>query len=222
MSRQLKAQLIFPKRFSLEIPVADAGNAIFSALRVEVEFRRRKFVFDDETKEAVRKVAEWLVDGNGKFGLMLAGTCGNGKTTLMRSVARLIEYLSELEKGYSRKDRVMVVTAKDIAECCLSNDGRKQYMEYCQAPMLAIDDLGVEPTEVVSFGMCYTPLVDLLTRRYDQQRFTMVTTNLSIKELKEHYGERVYDRFREMMRTVVFARQSFRGEDNETAQQQQA
>ena len=54
--------------------------------------------------------------------------------------------------------------------------------------MLAIDDLGKEPAEVLSYGNVLSPVVDLLEYRYQHQLFTAITTNLTAAELQEKYG----------------------------------
>ena len=47
--------------------------------------------------------------------------------------------------------------------------------------MLAIDDLGTEPVEVMDYGNIITPVINLLTKRYEAHLFTIVTTNLDPK-----------------------------------------
>ena len=76
--------------------------------------------------------------------------------------------------------------------------------------MVAIDDLGCEPLEIQSYGNIYTPIIDLLTHRYDRQLFTMITTNLTPQEIRPRYGDRIADRLNEMVRNIVFKNKSFR------------
>jgi DNA replication protein DnaC len=76
--------------------------------------------------------------------------------------------------------------------------------------MLAIDDLGIEPVEVMDYGNLLCPLVDLLTKRYDLQLFTLVTTNLTPAEIRARYGDRIADRLNEMMLKIVFTNESYR------------
>ena len=45
--------------------------------------------------------------------------------------------------------------------------------------VLGFDDLGTEPSEVSDYGNVYTPVIDLLTKRYEEQLFTIITTNLT-------------------------------------------
>lgn len=62
------------------------------------------------------------------------------------------------------------------------------------AMALAIDDLGTEPVEVMDYGNIITPVINLLTKRYEAHLFTIVTTNLDPKEIHKRYGDRIADR----------------------------
>lgn len=78
------------------------------------------------------------------------------------------------------------------------------------APILIIDDLGTEPTEIKQFGNSRLPLVDVLTRRYEKQLPTIVTSNLSDSGMAKIYGPRIVDRLNEMCEKVHFGGASFR------------
>lgn len=81
---------------------------------------------------------------------------------------------------------------------------------YMNNDVLMIDDLGHEPTEVISYGMVFTPIVDLLERRYARQKFTIISTNLNPDEIRPKYKNRLADRFNEWMHIVQFNNSSFR------------
>lgn len=180
-------------------------------MRAEVAYRRKELVFDDATKEHIEQVVRWLVESDGKSGLMMMGLCGNGKTTMMRSLSRLIEYVTETTVGYSKRTVMPIYPAKEIARMCAAADKeRKDFKELSVFEMLGIDDLGEEPKEVMSYGMIYTPLIDLICERYDRQLPTIITTNLTKEQLSEKYGVRVYDRFKEMLDIVTFTNPSYR------------
>lgn len=179
-------------------------------MRAEVANRRKELIFDDETKNHIEQVARWLIDANGKPGLMLMGLCGNGKTTMMRSLARLIEYVTEATVGYSKRTVMPMCSAKEIARICAADKDRKDFKDLFRVEMLGIDDLGEEPKEVMSYGMIYTPLIDLICERYNRQLSTIITTNLTKEQLSEKYGIRVYDRFKEMLSIITFTNPSYR------------
>lgn len=180
-------------------------------MRAEVALRRKEMIFDDSTKKHITEAAQWLIDTHGKSGLMMMGLCGNGKTTMMRSIARLIEYVTEITVGYSARTIVPVYSAKSIARMCASPDKElADFKALFSAEMLGIDDLGEEPKEVMSYGMIYTPLIDLICERYSRQLTTIITTNLTKEQLSEKYGVRVYDRFKEMLSIITFTNPSYR------------
>lgn len=76
--------------------------------------------------------------------------------------------------------------------------------------MLGIDDLGTEPSEVMDYGNVYTPVIDRLTKRYEEQFFTIITTNLTPQQIREHYGDRIADRLNEMVKKIVFNNTTYR------------
>lgn len=83
--------------------------------------------------------------------------------------------------------------------------------------MLAIDDLGTEPTEVLDYGNVLSPVIDVIEHRYNKQLFTFITTNLvansedeKITTIRKKYGVRIADRFNEMLHVIIFKDISYR------------
>lgn len=148
--------------------------------------------------EHIQKVAKWL-SGDFKAGLLLYGTIGSGKSTLMNSVIR---YLTITEHGL----RLSKYSAIDIARRFQTGEGDM----VLNAKMLFIDDLGEEPVSVKEYGNELSPLIEVLYKRYDKKQFTVITTNKTEKEIELMYGERIADRFREMFDRVFFGHKSFR------------
>ena len=77
-------------------------------------------------------------------------------------------------------------------------------------PLMIVDDLGTEPREVMEFRNVYTPLIDLIATCYEEQPYTIFTTNLIPAQLEEKYGKRIVDRLNEMVEKVVFENESYR------------
>ena len=77
-------------------------------------------------------------------------------------------------------------------------------------PMIAIEDMGREATEVLDYGNVLNPVIDLIEYRYDNQLFTAITTNLTSKQVSEKYGKRIADRFNEMLEVIVFENATYR------------
>lgn len=213
--QRLTARKTIPTRFSIEMDLKKLCNHLYAAYVAELNIRRRVAVPDAATKEHIRKAAEWLADGKGKFGLLLTGLYGNGKTTLMMAMVNLINWLFDSASS-SERVSIRVVKAKEIAEMALDDRTRESFKKLYWEDMLAIDELGEEPPEILRYGMPHTPLRDLLEERYARQKLTIVTTNLleSAKagkhQITEHYGARVADRFHEMMTIIPFTNPSYR------------
>ena len=61
-----------------------------------------------------------------------------------------------------------------------------------------------------------TPIIDLLTKRYEAQLFTIVTTNLDPKDIRKRYGDRIADRLNEMMEKIVYRNPTYRVDEIQT------
>ena len=212
---RLGVRKIIPTRFSIDLPFAQVANALYASYVTEVRRRHKEMVLDDATKEHIRIAAEWLCDKNGKFGFMMSGLYGNGKTTLMYAMCNLINYLYDASSS-SERISITIKNAKDIAKMAVDKGKENLYLNLFNEELLAIDEVGEEPAEIISYGMVYTPIRDLLEERYNRQKLTIITTNLvqsekkQLFQIRDHYGERVVDRFREMMKIVPFHNNSYR------------
>lgn len=200
MKSRLLARKTTTPRFRLDLTEAQASDLLTAAYAAEVESRHGSFRPDAETQAHIRQAARALT-GAGKFGIAFCGEVGNGKTTLMSAVCGLTAYLSGGGECFR------MVKATDIAAAYGSRDG---FRALCGQGLLAIDDLGCEPVEVVSYGNILTPTVELLMHRYDAQLFTMLTTNIEPGKIKDRYGERIADRFREMLHVIPFTNKTYR------------
>ena len=162
----------------------------------------KKDTIDDETYKHIEGVIEWmnyLNDGWDKCFLILMGSVGNGKTSLMEA---LIDYMSP---DYDASHPVKIRKAKDLAKAAIKGE---DYNPYCT--VLAIDDLGEEPKEVMCFGNVVTPIIDIIEDRYEWKRITIITTNLDEAGIREKYGVRVADRLKEISIVVPFTNSSYR------------
>lgn len=211
--RQLEAPTITPARFNVELPPEQIDALLTAAYRGIVAERGQSLCADTDTRDHIAAAARWLAAPTGKPGLMLYGLYGNGKTTLMRAIARLILllYTSPVK---SKRVEVVITDAKAIAEIGADDRRRNEYQRLKSAPLMIIDELGEEPPEVVVYGRVLTPVRDLLEERCRCQQITIVATNLvntpDNPQLSKHYGERVVDRFREMMEIIPFRNPSYR------------
>jgi len=205
------------KKPAFKPPYADgsvAAESLFYAVQVEVETRGGQFDVDDALNKRLTQIGNWLVDTR-SCGLFMCGNTGSGKTTVLDALINLYSTHRFTHKGVG-------VGFQRIEATELYQQYKYHYPEFestKQCPMLAIDDLGIEPVYINVFGTDISPISELLYYRYQRQLLTVITTNLHQDEIRGRYGDRIADRFKEMMTTVVFANPSYRGQKSKAQNQ---
>lgn len=138
------------------------------------------------------KVAAWLEDNDGR-GLLCYGNCGRGKSLLCTKIIPVwFNYFAHLV--------VRVFTAQQM------NESPKDVLG---AHIVCVDDIGTEG-ESVDFGRRRMVLPELVDAAERKGKLLILTTNLSLSELKAKYGERTYDRLRAITTPVLFEGKSLR------------
>lgn len=210
-----------PKRFYLPFDPNELAQLIGVKYKAEVLQRINPDDYKqlgDTMKQNIVKAAQWLCNPNKKTGLMLFGTVGTGKTTLLRAICATINEVCERDtyENGTRENTldnfrcISIVKAKGIINDYINPQSRPRYELMTKVSLMAIDELGVEPMESKSYGNVSEPLIDLFCERYDRQLLTIVSTNLGNAEIRQRYGTRLADRFNEMFATIPFNGQSFR------------
>lgn len=213
----LKSQLLHQKtttpRFRWFLHKDQALALLTAAYMAEVEYRHRKPIMDETTLQNLSAVTDFLTGQTGKCGMVLCGLCGNGKTTTLSAIQNATNYL--VNAGHynvpAYKDYNIGLPILDTRKIIqLRSKDYSQFERWRNSYMLAIDDLGTEPTEVLDYGNVISPIVELLEYRYNAQLFTILTTNVAPKQFESKYGTRLADRFREMMHIVSYKQPSYR------------
>jgi len=119
--------------------------------------------------------------------LLFTGASGLGKTFLLNCI---------YERVVSRGHAAVRVTAFRMFEAMrrqhFANSAEDfEFDQLVKAPMLLIDDLGSEP---MMRNITVEYLFTLLNERMIARRHTVIATNLTLEEIREHYGTRVYSR----------------------------
>ena len=195
--------------FRLPYEESQVADMLIASVQAEGEYRHRSFIDEPEMRNQIAKAARWLTTQD-KFGILLCGTCGNGKTTLMLAIRSLINFL-DMRDSYNEQLSVHLIDAREIVR--LNKDDYAGFKKIRSKQMLAIDDMGLEPSEVLDYGNVLNPVIDLLSYRYNEQLFTIATTNLKPEEIRQKYGDRIADRFNEMMERIIFYNGSYRSQD---------
>jgi len=116
--------------------------------------------------------------------MLLTGGSGLGKTFLLRAVAaRLIE----------RGQNVLMISAYQFLQMARKSyfDAETGVAELMEVPVLILDDLGSEP---LMQNITVEQLFNLINERQNNGRSTVISTNLTLAELRERYTERIASR----------------------------
>lgn len=216
-------------RFRMPYTDKQVYTMLYAACKAEVALRHRVFQDTQEYKTHLWDISKWLTSSDSTFGLFLCGGAGNGKTTILRALQNLTNYLRSDEVYSNRQDEYPIrgysfITAKELVlfAKAYNNPTREnesdvyKFKRLRNIEILAIDDLGQEPRESIHYGDFVTAAMDIISFRYEEQLCTLVSSNLAADEISKYYDERIADRFREMMNIINFgAEQSFRKSTNQ-------
>lgn len=192
----------------------DARMMLRDAYCQEVENRGMECSDNEAVEGYLDKVAEMMTGKSTKCGILLCGNCGNGKTTTMHAFATVCRYLNGVHTRMAMEKRgdLKSWTIKTTSARRISQIAKDEILmnEAKSATILCIDDMGLEPTEVLDYGNAINPVIEIMEHRYRQQLFTFITTNLTPAQIREKYGDRIADRFNETTKCIVYTNPTFR------------
>jgi len=176
-------------------------------LAIKNRVERRGIPYKDisgtEMALKIKSTVTWITGPTYRSCLLLQGTNGNGKTTLMEAVYQLYRAVdaSIVSVKCERLVEFFIMQLSGVSSA---------YTEYKTAARICIDELGIEPERCMVYGVEYTPIQSLLMYRYEKQLPTIITTNLSDAMIEQRYGVRIMDRIAEMCTILRFSAPSYR------------
>lgn len=137
-------------------------------------------------------VVEWLSDNKGR-GLFCFGNCGRGKSLICaRILPMVINHYHRLV--------LSIYNAQDMNQ--KADDALKK-------KLLLVDDLGTESISV-KYGEKRLVFPEICDAAERHGNLLIVTTNLSLEEIREKYGERTLDRMKTITKPILFQGKSMR------------
>ncbi|WP_296271747.1 ATP-binding protein [Pseudomonas sp. UBA6323] len=140
-------------------------------------------------------------------GLLLLGNVGNGKTHLACAIVQHVIRAFEAYAVVTSAAEICRVMRGSFSKAAAYSD--RDVLDQLAAPdLLVIDEVGVQSTSEFAPGV----LSDVIDRRYQQLRPTILVSNRRAMELVQFIGDRAVDRMRQGGGSVVgFHWQSARG-----------
>ena len=129
-------------------------------------------------------------------GLFLTGDVGSGKTYLACAIARDL-----IIEGH----RVLFITAPNLFQDIRATFGKDKAGEqriinkYSKVEYLIIDDLGSEKQTDFSLDRLYL----IINNRYSEMLSSIITSNLSLDEIKEKIHDRISSRIAGSCRVII-------------------
>ena len=183
-------------------------NAIFENLEI-TPIPLENFSSYDCVNETSKEILPIMQEYCNKFpdtkthNFLFSGGTGVGKTFLSKCVADKL-----LGLGFS----VVFLNAfslnsifKEEHKLYGNKESSLEILTDCD--MLIIDDLGSEP---IYKNVTLEYLLSVIFDRLDKNKHTIITTNLTVLELKERYGERLFSRLLDKSKSAFI---SFKGKD---------
>lgn len=181
---------------------------LFDRYELECALRGKLVQNKTEVGKLCVKVGKWLNEENKKCWLLILGGMGTGKTTMLNCIGRCVNIIGRT-KGFGG----MYASALDIPRHA-SSENDEDYLRMMngldRAEYLLLDDIGIEPVEVKSYGNSLIPFVEIVNKRYAKQLPIIITSNLTLEDIRKRYGDRVFDRMREMADIINFKGNSYR------------
>lgn len=180
----LKATGFNPLPNSVNISIPDAKRILWNGLNY--------FVGKAEWLSEYEEVSDWLSDNKGR-GLLCYGNCGRGKSLICWKIIPL------LLNHYCHK----IVACYDAQQMNADIDAVKQ------KHIVYIDDIGTENVSV-KFGEKRLAFCEIVDEAEKRGKLLILTTNLSLDEISQKYGERTMDRLVAITTRVKFKGGSLR------------
>lgn len=170
-------------------------------------FEKKKYIIDNANRGIIDQMIKYFwLDATCKIdvykGIILHGNTGTGKTMLFEIFNELIKLDGDncimFRSGNKMcKFNLTKINAREMTDNLVKD--KTELFENCRTyRSVFIDEIGKEALQVKHYGNIITPIEDIVDSRDKIQGLLFATTNLSLAELNDRYGARVYSRLNKL------------------------
>lgn len=211
IQQQLEANIRhnMQQTYKMSISVKECEKLLEIAYKGIVAKKGKMFLADEALMQNLTRIASWSCKENKNPFLFIAGTVGNGKTSIAKACVQVINayWGARMEMEMLWRTPFVCLTATELNEIAKSD--AKYYNTLKNRLRMMIDDIGTEAVMVKNYGNEISPFTEMLYHRYDRGLQTILTSNLTLEQIKERYGVRVFDRIQEANK-IFFTSKSYR------------
>ena len=147
----------------------------------------------DQSEEVMQKIYDWLSKEKSIF--YFCGNVGTGKTYFAASLWNYLEEKKQNLRAYRESEffsEIKKVISQDWDYGC-------EIKRLCESKWLILDDMGTSQMTDWQKEVLFT----LIDTRISNGLPTLITSNLSLQDVKEILGDRVFSRLRSIKNTII-------------------
>ena len=182
-----------------------------------------KDIREFEVTDLWHKLADHFAQENPIKGVILVGGVGTGKSLAMECYRQVMLNIRRSMFRIEPTRHIIREFLKDGVSC-IDKYGRNSYYVNQQSGQgtlnrekpktICFEDLGLEDTNSNMYGNKANIIGEIFLDRYEERQktgmITLATTNVGMDKIASIYGDRLTDRFKEMMRVIIVEGKSFR------------
>lgn len=207
--------LLYGRPCSSPVPVEDRPEWFKRCC----EFVCKGFSVDDGNRKIINELFLYMEKRSNRLdpekGILLHGSIGSGKSTIMHILNRYSYFTSGRNIGDYPIGGFRIDSASHVANAYTvkGNGSLEPYTYNSGKPRtICFDELGREPMPAKYFGTELNVMQYVFQCRYEFRReaLTHATTNMEPNEIKDKYGSYIADRVNEMFNVINLDRRKSR------------